>query len=171
MIQPNIGRAKHRKSKTSEEQNIGRAKHRKSKTSEEQNIGRATVVLLNLHRLTITKRTENLNNFLLYYIYTTSCANVYSAMSDKHALSKIEPRFSMKSSSKTAKRICFHDMSCSFFKILFDQNVNCDMTPFCVHARHMIVVQRLTGAPHSVTRPLGAGRDTTLSDSAAGRGT
>ena len=41
---------------------------------------------------------------------------------------------------------------------LFDRNVHRDGAIFSVHAQHMIVIQRRTGAPHSVTRPRGAER-------------
>ena len=68
-----------------------------------------------------------------------------------------EPRFSTRSSSKTAKRICFHDLSCYFFKFLFDRNVHRDGTPFfCARTAH----------DHHAAPDW----PSTLSDSAAGRG-
>ena len=70
-----------------------------------------------------------------------------------------EPRFSTKSSSKTAKRI-FSDFppSCSFFKFLFDRNVHRDDAIFfCARTAH--------------DRDVAPDWCITLSDSAAGRGT
>ena len=64
-----------------------------------------------------------------------------------------EPKFSTKSSSKTAKRIFFHCLV-----LVRPDLVHCDDAIFSMHVQHMIVMQRRTGAPHSVTRPRGGKR-------------
>ena len=120
-------------------------------TSEEQR----DLFSYNLHRSSaIMKKTEKLNNFLLFHINMTNCTRLLSNERQAHTFQD-EPRFSTKNSSKTAKTICFHDVSCSF---LFDRNVHRDVTPFfCARTAH--------------DRDAALDWRTTLSDSAAGRRT
>ena len=139
------------------------------------NIARATVVLLNLRRLTITKTTENLNSFLLFHnMYTTNCANFSSATSDKHTLSKM--------SQDSRRKVRWKQQRGSVFTTcLASSSSSCSTGMFIVtwrhiflHARHMIGMQRRTGTPHSLPRPrdvlrVEVDRSSSMPRAAAGR--
>ena len=90
-------------------------------------------------------------------IYPTNCAYVSSATSGKHTLCNRWAKILDEKFVENSKEDLFPP-SCSFFKFLFDRNVHRDGAIFSMHAQHMIVMQRRTGAPHSLTRPWGAER-------------
>ena len=94
-------------------------------------------------------------------IYPTNCANVSSATiaSGKHTLSNRWAKILDEKFVENSKEDLFSTVLFLLQVLyLFDRNVHRDGAIFAVHAQHMIVMQRRTGAPHSVTRPRGAER-------------
>ena len=124
-----------------------------------QIIGRATEVLLNLYRIAITKTTENLNNIRSTISTRPTAHTSPQQRAASTHFTTDELRFSTKSSSKTAKRIFFHRL------VPFSNS--CSTGMFIVHAwrRHFFYAR----TAHD--RDAAPDWRTTLSDSAAGRGT
>ena len=109
---------------------------------------------------TITKTTENLNNF-------RSTISTVPYQLRKRLRSKERQAHTFQRMSQDSRRkVCRKQQRGSFstvlffkFLYMFDRNVHRDGAIFSMHVQHMIVIQRRTGAPHSVT-PSAAGRGT-----------